>query len=543
MAFPRTTDSTLSHSSEYLTSTMVGKAAQRPPKLDRSLQHSPYLESASKLSSTQPLRRCRRTQQLPPLGTPLKSGGQRVSGSCSSEHQRRRKSKRRPASTSPTHSDGEKERTISELRLRVSRLEGQLSAAEGQLIDQQQKQSVVSNTTSSSGPNGSVSTGAESVHALEKRLEAALASEKAAIARTQETEAQLTKLAQVSRRRSRGSVWRLGSKLVAQQRLAAERTSHPPPPDDFRDDPNTHLASWLTNGGTEKICRMAAKAMCNMVVPAPSSAVLDAATEAALEAAAREAYHNDHESGRPLEIIKAALNEVATQVVSECRGLSPAPATTDDNTSETTGDDDSFDAISNLSARNWWLKYIGNAVAVPLQTAIDAFVLWMENEGLPEAEATIFGALAVYGMHGCNNGHSCSSNSTHRYGLHADEGDVTVHEFGSFTENIADFSVASVRSKEIIREDEDAGSVEEFALYLGIDPEQEPELMWIAEQCRVAPLPMGWAEYMTAEGDSYFHNASRKETVWHHPLDIVFKRLVEVRRHSGIAYRPGQTYR
>jgi hypothetical protein len=58
--------------------------------------------------------------------------------------------------------------------------------------------------------------------------------------------------------------------------------------------------------------------------------------------------------------------------------------------------------------------------------------------------------------------------------------------------------------------------------------------MWIAEQCRVAPLPANWAEHFTAEGDSYFHNARRgsteAKTVWHHPLDLFFKQLVQERR-------------
>ena len=61
--------------------------------------------------------------------------------------------------------------------------------------------------------------------------------------------------------------------------------------------------------------------------------------------------------------------------------------------------------------------------------------------------------------------------------------------------------------------------------------------MWIAEQCRVAPLPANWAEHFTAEGDSYFHNARRgsteAKTVWHHPLDLFFKQLVQERRANG----------
>lgn len=65
---------------------------------------------------------------------------------------------------------------------------------------------------------------------------------------------------------------------------------------------------------------------------------------------------------------------------------------------------------------------------------------------------------------------------------------------------------------------------------LGINPATEPHLMWIAEQCRTVPLPRGWVELVTDEGDSYFHHAERKETTWHHPLDPYFKQLVATRR-------------
>ena len=49
-------------------------------------------------------------------------------------------------------------------------------------------------------------------------------------------------------------------------------------------------------------------------------------------------------------------------------------------------------------------------------------------------------------------------------------------------------------------------------------------------RCRVAPLPQGWVEYATEDGDSYFHNANRGETVWHHPLDPHFKQLLKTKR-------------
>jgi hypothetical protein len=38
-------------------------------------------------------------------------------------------------------------------------------------------------------------------------------------------------------------------------------------------------------------------------------------------------------------------------------------------------------------------------------------------------------------------------------------------------------------------------------------------VLWIAEHCRIAPLPANWVECFTADGDSYFHNTQHKSTV------------------------------
>ena len=110
------------------------------------------------------------------------------------------------------------------------------------------------------------------------------------------------------------------------------------------------------------------------------------------------------------------------------------------------------------------------------------------------------------------------------YGIDDDEdGDITTVEFDRFTSGMGgEFTPATVRSCEVVRDDPDVGTKDEFAEYLGIDAVREKHLMWIAEQCRVAPLPQGWVEYATEDGDSYFHNAHRGETIWHHPLGRSF---------------------
>jgi hypothetical protein len=179
--------------------------------------------------------------------------------------------------------------------------------------------------------------------------------------------------------------------------------------------------------------------------------------------------------------------------------------------------------ISNPAAREWWQTHIGLRRSVRVQLAADAFAVWLEGQGLPAMEAQILidaeisGGLAAHGI-----------------GADA-HGDVTVGEFNKFTAGMEEFTIAAVRGREVMRADVDTGSAEDFARHLGIDAGAEPELMWIAEQCRVAPLPANWAEHFTAEGDSYFHNARRGSTVWHHPLDLFFKQLAQARRADGKA--------
>jgi hypothetical protein len=49
-----------------------------------------------------------------------------------------------------------------------------------------------------------------------------------------------------------------------------------------------------------------------------------------------------------------------------------------------------------------------------------------------------------------------------------------------------------------------------MARYLGIDAEAEAEWLWIAEEALGAPLPAGWEEHRTAEGDVYYFDTTAK---------------------------------
>jgi hypothetical protein len=50
-----------------------------------------------------------------------------------------------------------------------------------------------------------------------------------------------------------------------------------------------------------------------------------------------------------------------------------------------------------------------------------------------------------------------------------------------------------------------------MGVYLGLVPEREGRLMWIAKQATMAPVPSGWTEHEDASG-LYYHNTDSEET-------------------------------
>ncbi len=66
------------------------------------------------------------------------------------------------------------------------------------------------------------------------------------------------------------------------------------------------------------------------------------------------------------------------------------------------------------------------------------------------------------------------------------------------------------------------------AKYLGMDPEQESHLLWIAEAAMNAALPEGWSEHQDELGHVYFYNDATHESSWTHPTDAYYWRLYQV---------------
>ena len=187
--------------------------------------------------------------------------------------------------------------------------------------------------------------------------------------------------------------WRLSSQLATSKRRSSPRSQPPPPPPCSDDvDPAAGLADWLAAGGTDQVCSIAAKTaaatvrLCGHV--SPEMGVIQSACAAAAAAAAQEVLG--------LDTVKAAL-EAAAEHLASAIGLSPT-------SSAGIATHLPLGKISNLQAREWWRGYIGERYSVRAQTVISAFASWFMKNGLSEAEAQIFGALAGYGIDGDEDG-------------------------------------------------------------------------------------------------------------------------------------------
>ncbi|XP_041660210.1 centrosomal protein of 164 kDa-like isoform X1 [Cheilinus undulatus] len=82
----------------------------------------------------------------------------------------------------------------------------------------------------------------------------------------------------------------------------------------------------------------------------------------------------------------------------------------------------------------------------------------------------------------------------------------------------------------------------EYAREIGIDPENEPELMWLAREGIVAPLPPEWKPCQDVTGDIYYFNFSSGQSTWDHPCDEHYRRLVvEERERAQVNAAAGGT--
>eukprot|EP01006_Ploeotia_vitrea_P053243 TRINITY_DN67768_c7_g2_i1.p1 TRINITY_DN67768_c7_g2~~TRINITY_DN67768_c7_g2_i1.p1 ORF type:complete len:868 (-),score=84.91 TRINITY_DN67768_c7_g2_i1:87-2690(-) len=68
--------------------------------------------------------------------------------------------------------------------------------------------------------------------------------------------------------------------------------------------------------------------------------------------------------------------------------------------------------------------------------------------------------------------------------------------------------------------------VETYAAHIGIDPNADWSLLWIARQGLTTPLPTGWRPCCTNEAEVYYFNFWTGESSWEHPLDSYWRNMV-----------------
>ncbi|NXN69619.1 CE164 protein, partial [Himantopus himantopus] len=77
--------------------------------------------------------------------------------------------------------------------------------------------------------------------------------------------------------------------------------------------------------------------------------------------------------------------------------------------------------------------------------------------------------------------------------------------------------------------------IQDFAREIGIDPEKEPELIWLAREGIVAPLPPEWKPCQDITGDIYYFNFANGQSMWDHPCDDHYRELVIQEREKLLA--------
>lgn len=90
---------------------------------------------------------------------------------------------------------------------------------------------------------------------------------------------------------------------------------------------------------------------------------------------------------------------------------------------------------------------------------------------------------------------------------------------------------------------EQTGDLHEYGLSLGvnIDVEEEEDLVWIVQEAFDAPLPGSWTEYVDNSGRAYYVKEGSSESTWEHPLDSVYREIIELVKHVRAGHVPNSS--
>eukprot|EP00927_Polykrikos_kofoidii_P043124 TRINITY_DN37192_c0_g1_i1.p1 TRINITY_DN37192_c0_g1~~TRINITY_DN37192_c0_g1_i1.p1 ORF type:complete len:739 (-),score=82.46 TRINITY_DN37192_c0_g1_i1:155-2284(-) len=79
-----------------------------------------------------------------------------------------------------------------------------------------------------------------------------------------------------------------------------------------------------------------------------------------------------------------------------------------------------------------------------------------------------------------------------------------------------------------------------YADFLGIDPETESDLMWIAREGVSAPVPPPWKACQNEESELFYWNPETQQSLWDHPADAHYQALLKEHRKKASGKLPGR---
>ena len=81
--------------------------------------------------------------------------------------------------------------------------------------------------------------------------------------------------------------------------------------------------------------------------------------------------------------------------------------------------------------------------------------------------------------------------------------------------------------------------VEEYGLWLGMSLPEDKEYLWIAREGLKAPLPEPWKPCQTKGGEIFYFNFQSGESVWDHPCDQHYRKLLNESKARNGGVDPG----
>eukprot|EP00448_Togula_jolla_P003148 CAMPEP_0170600240 /NCGR_PEP_ID=MMETSP0224-20130122/17230_1 /TAXON_ID=285029 /ORGANISM="Togula jolla, Strain CCCM 725" /LENGTH=814 /DNA_ID=CAMNT_0010924955 /DNA_START=70 /DNA_END=2511 /DNA_ORIENTATION=- len=80
--------------------------------------------------------------------------------------------------------------------------------------------------------------------------------------------------------------------------------------------------------------------------------------------------------------------------------------------------------------------------------------------------------------------------------------------------------------------------VREYAAWLGMDLEKDADLLWIARQGLLAPLPAPWKHCESGDGEMFYFNPDTGQSTWDHPCDDALRQTYAKEKQRKKAVDP-----